>query len=381
MNFKIFSILLITLLLASVMSGQTLRSEKVFFKLEEPKQRSVESSVKEVPGITFLSPSVNESEVFDTDQPEIQILAQISSSTGLESVVLNSRIVEPSSDGKVSQRLDLFPGENTIIIGALAKGGGYSEKRMRIKYSPRQVSLAEKVNNESLYYALIIGIDNYMDPAIASLDNAVRDANRIKEVLLARYTFNKGTVTLLENPRREDIIYALENLARRVTTKDNLFIYYAGHGNFDKKANIGYWLPSNARKISSAEWFNNSQLVDYLKRIDTRHTLLVSDACFSGSIFTMRTAFSDASMAVEKLYDLPSRKAMTSGRVVEVPDESAFSRYLIDRLAKNKDLYYSTNDLFNNIRTAVINNSETVPQYGEIRNVGDEGGEFIFIRK
>jgi len=30
---------------------------------------------------------------------------------------------------------------------------------------------------------------------------------------------------------------------------------------------------------------------------------------------------------------------------------------------------------------AVINNSDAIPEYGEIRNVGDQGGDFIFIRK
>jgi hypothetical protein len=30
---------------------------------------------------------------------------------------------------------------------------------------------------------------------------------------------------------------------------------------------------------------------------------------------------------------------------------------------------------------AVINNSENIPQFGTIQNVGDEGGDFIFIKR
>jgi hypothetical protein len=30
---------------------------------------------------------------------------------------------------------------------------------------------------------------------------------------------------------------------------------------------------------------------------------------------------------------------------------------------------------------AVMNNSENVPQFGTIQNVGDEGGDFIFIKR
>jgi hypothetical protein len=86
-------------------------------------------------------------------------------------------------------------------------------------------------------------------------------------------------------------------------------------------------------------------------------------------------------MAVNKLYELPSRKAMTSGTMTEVPDQSAFLKYMIDRLDKNTEKYLSSEQLFSSFRIAVINNSNVVPQFGEIKDVGDEGGDFIFILK
>ena len=89
----------------------------------------------------------------------------------------------------------------------------------------------------------------------------------------------------------------------------------------------------------------------------------------------------DADKAINMLYELPSRKAMTSGTLTEVPDRSAFVRYLIDRLTENQEKYLTSEQLFSSFRMAVINNSDVVPQYGEIRNVGDEGGDFIFIKK
>ena len=88
---------------------------------------------------------------------------------------------------------------------------------------------------------------------------------------------------------------------------------------------------------------------------------------------------SDATLAINKLYDLPSRKAMTSGTLTEVPDQSAFIKYLIERLLNNSEKYLSSEQLFSSFRIAVINNSNVVPQFGEIKEVGDEGGDFIFI--
>ncbi len=76
-----------------------------------------------------------------------------------------------------------------------------------------------------------------------------------------------------------------------------------------------------------------------------------------------------------------SRKAMTSGTLKQVPDESIFIRYLLKRLDDNEEKYMSSEELFTSFRMAVMNNSQNVPQYGTVQNVGDEGGDFIFIRK
>jgi hypothetical protein len=132
---------------------------------------------------------------------------------------------------------------------------------------------------------------------------------------------------------------------------------------------------------STVKWFRNSTLRDFIGSIQTRHTFLIADACFSGAIFKTRAAFSAPSQGIEKLYELPSRKAMTSGILQEVPDESIFIKYLIKRLEENKENYLSAEELFSSFKTAVMNNSSNVPQFGTIQNVGDEGGDFIFITK
>ena len=137
----------------------------------------------------------------------------------------------------------------------------------------------------------------------------------------------------------------------------------------------------HADDFEKTNWVRNSTLVDYLKEIKSKHTLLISDACFGGSIFSMRSAFGNQDKAFEKLYELPSRKAMTSGRLEMVPDRSSFTHYLLQRLRDNKETYLSSEQLYSSFRLAVINNSDAIPQFGEIENVGDEGGDFIFLKK
>ncbi len=66
-----------------------------------------------------------------------------------------------------------------------------------------------------------------------------------------------------------------------------------------------------------------------------------------------------------------------------VPDKSVFIEYLVKRLNENTEKYLSTEQLFASFKTGVINNSPNgqIPQFGDIRETGDEGGDFIFVLK
>ena len=110
---------------------------------------------------------------------------------------------------------------------------------------------------------------------------------------------------------------------------------------------------------------------------------MISDACFSGSIFKTREAFAAPRASVVKIYELPSRRAMTSGSLTTVPDRSVFVEYLVKRLQENREPYLDSQTLFVSMREAVINNSPTgqTPLYGAITEAGDEGGDFIFVKR
>jgi hypothetical protein len=229
------------------------------------------------------------------------------------------------------------------------------------------------------YYALVIGIQNYTDPQFPRLENPIRDAQMFYNAITSKYTFNEEDVKFLKDATNIEIEQALEDFSKKVKSNDSFVIFYAGHGYLDEAANNGYWIPVNAVRSSRTTWFRNSVLRDYLREIKSKHTLLISDACFGGSIFQSR-GISDASTAIQNLYEHPSRKAMTSGTKNEtVSDESAFLKYLVMRLIENKEKYMPSGQLFNGFLMAVMNNSRTVPQYGVIQDVNDQGGDFIFI--
>ncbi len=313
---------------------------------------------------------------------QLAISGTITDEDGIKSVFVNGQNIVLGQNGIFTVSLPLAPGPNDILFNVIDAKDVSTQKTYTVEMEAPAPVASETIVSDGAYHALLIGGNEYDDPDIVDLDKPIADARSLGAVLEKYYTFEPENITYLENPERSQIIDALDNLRRQLGPEDNLLLFYAGHGYWDKETETGYWIPKNGRKSSTADWFRNTTLTDQLRTIKTKHTLLVADACFSGSIFKSRSVFiAEDQVAIKKLYDLPSRKAMTSGTLTEVPDRSAFLKYLTKRLADNVEKYLPSAELFSSFRRAVINNSDVIPQYGTMQKVGDEGGDFIFIRR
>jgi hypothetical protein len=164
--------------------------------------------------------------------------------------------------------------------------------------------------------------------------------------------------------------------------EDNLVIFYAGHGIWREKEKKGYWLLTDARLTEPGTWLSNGEMLELIAGIPARHTLLITDACFSGSVFKTRSINADKPVAVEKLSERISRVAITSGNDTEVPDKSVFMKHLVKALKENREKYLSAQKMFvNHILEAVMTESMTEPRYGTLELAGHVGGDYIFTRK
>jgi len=76
------------------------------------------------------------------------------------------------------------------------------------------------------YHALIIGNNIYTH--FPSLTTPDQDAHAVAAVLSKQYGFK---TKVLLNATRCDILQALNDFRKTLTDKDNLLIYYAGHGH------------------------------------------------------------------------------------------------------------------------------------------------------
>lgn len=234
------------------------------------------------------------------------------------------------------------------------------------------------------FWAVLIGIDEY--DHWPKLSTAVKDAKAVEELLKSRYGFDAHHIRRITNKEatRQGILDAFEWLVNEAGENDNVLIYYAGHGELDKVS--GYWVPVDARKEKKAAYISNSTVRDYIGGIKAKHVFLVADSCFSGSLFAGATRSKPPVITgryFKEAYDRISRQGLTSGGTEPVSDHgyeghSIFAYYFLKALRDNIEPYLTATSLFDRIAVPVANNSKQTPVSRPIRDVRDEGGEFIF---
>ena len=370
----------------SMSNEPSARARECLLAIGQVKHDRVLSVVDDkAPEISILAPAMINTKIFQpvpNQVSQIEVVGRASDPGGVTRVVVNDQEAVVSATGDFKAVVDLKVGDNDIFVQATDLSRNSLTMSYFIFREDQVITEMASLVEGGKYYALIIGISDYTDPQITDLDGyPVQDAERLAQILTNNYTFVKERTILLLNPGRAAIQRTFDNLSKIITDKDNLLIFFAGHGHYDEETGLGYWFPSDAEKDYTTNWIYNDVLVANLRRIRSRHTLLISDACFSGSIFKTRSAIDEAPEAYQKKYELKSRKAITSGVLQTVPNKSVFFKYLAAQLEENKAKYLSASQLFQDIEIPVGNNSPNTPQFGVIGNVGDEGGDFIFVTK
>ncbi|HET6372897.1 MAG TPA: caspase family protein, partial [Candidatus Polarisedimenticolia bacterium] len=128
------------------------------------------------------------------------------------------------------------------------------------------------------FYALLIGNSRYQK--LAPLQTPARDVEAIASELQSRYGFSTKT---LFDATETQIKLAIRDLAAKVTDKDNVLIYFAGHGAL--KGERGYWLPVDATESSDTNWVSSQQITERAEtELKARRVLIVADSCYSGTM-------------------------------------------------------------------------------------------------
>ena len=319
-----------------------------------------------------------------TEEKSIVLRGIAFDASGVFEVIVNDAEAHLQADGSFQAEVLLALGDNIIQVRATDTRRNTTTREFTIVRRPS----AATSFISGRYFALIIGIDQYKG-TWPSLQNAVRDAKAVEEALREDFRFD-AIITLYDHQAtRAAIIQRFEKLAEVIVSDDNLMIYYSGHGDFKEQLNKGYWVPIDATTASTAGYISNSDIQTFLGGIAAKHTLLISDACFAGDIFRGKTEsipFANNDRYYQEVYRRLSRQAIASGGLQPVMDggrdgHSVFTYYLLKALKSNPNQYFDAGQLFNELKIPVANNSVQTPMFSPVKNTGDEGGQFLFMRK
>ena len=230
------------------------------------------------------------------------------------------------------------------------------------------------------YHALVIGNNEYRD--FPTLKTAVNDAKAVASLLDSAYGFK---VQLMLDATREDIVSALDQYRRILSPKDNLLVYYAGHGYLDYGSGRGYWLPVDAATDTQVRWVSNATITDTLKATDAKHIMLVVDSCYSGTLTRGVTVTLHSPEYLRRMVAKRARVVLTSGGLEPVVDSgdnghSVFANAFLKALRENNGLMDGT-ELFVKVRRPVMLGAPQTPAYADVRFAGHDGGDFLFVRR
>ncbi|TAH40567.1 MAG: caspase family protein [Bacteroidetes bacterium] len=275
-------------------------------------------------------------------------------------------------------------GPSKVEFFSETRDDGFTQHRIKLSGENMETDTETVQISQAKYYALIIAEENYQMTQY-NLKYPKRNADSLYSVLTTKYNFPKSNCVLLNNsPTRTEIFTELDKFVK-LRKNDNLLIFFAGHGLYDKGSGRGYWLTSDySGNLSNT--ISNLDLSGYLKKIKSHHILVISDACYSGSIFNLKPDETGSrAPTMNDIYARKSRQALTSGELEKVPDKSTFFESLMSFLNSNESAYVQLPHLVLNLEKNLMDFHGTSilhkQIYGRLSDCEDYGGEFIFMRQ
>ena len=225
-------------------------------------------------------------------------------------------------------------------------------------------------------HLFIIGIDQYKDHD--NLNSCVKDVSDFKSILIEKFQFEEPEVYELLNQEatNKKIQDALQGYSKRLSDRDNLVIFYSGHGDIINER--GFWVPHDASKDYTT-WLPNETIITLLGAIRAKHIFLISDSCFSNSILV-----ANGKKSTSQYFELKSRwglaSAFNESRDSSEGENTLFGEYILTFLGKSVS-DFKVSDLIQYVKDQYDVNVLQKPQGAPLMLGSHKGGEFVFKLK
>jgi hypothetical protein len=288
----------------------------------------------------------------------------------------------------IDKTLTLMDGLNILEIVAEGIDGGKTVSYKTINVGSSAIADMSKLDRTD--FALIFATDKYDN--WSDLVNPIFDSRTIADELRKTYGFK---VEIIENATQNQMLIKLREYAeKKYKPLDQLFIFFAGHGQYDDTFGEGFIVPKDALANDPAKttYFSHNRLRSVVNNIPIDHIFLAMDVCFGG---TFDQALASSRSLEEELYKEQSqvefltrklqyktRKYITSGGKTYVSDgipgkHSPFAKAFIDALRSRggRDGILTLPELFSYVEPL-----KQIPRFGEFGD-NQPGSDFLFVVK
>ncbi len=364
------------------------RTNKVALDFTKPIKATV------LPEVNWVLPRL---EYTNSEANKVDIKANVNSKVPLKRVtlsVLTSLDEDPmatmdvplltSTSAEFEKNMYLGDGQNYIRITAENEDGGIvSEDRSVIVGMD---ALKDAIAIDRKDYAVFFATDKYDN--WSDLTNPIFDAKAVGKELEERYGFE---VRIVENADQDMVFNTLREYAQRTyKPQDQLFVFFAGHGQYDETFGEGFVVARNSLNNDPGKnsYISHNRLRSNINNIKCEHIMLVMDVCFGGTfdpvLASSRSVYEeiDNSEFIVKKLSLRTRKYLTSGSKEYVSDgtpgsHSPFTVRMLEALKTSggEDRLLTMTEI-----NLYMQKLQTTPRFGSFGQ-DDQGSEFLFIAR
>jgi hypothetical protein len=391
-------VLLVGITTAGGLKAQNVSTRTNEFQIDLSDPTRVANTV--IPVINWITPTAESNYAGET---KYKIKFEIESTSPLKNITITIKenaesgsrgmlSIEPTTEVEkhknvIEKNLTLMDGNNIIEIVAENTDGVKTVSQRTVRVGTAAMADASKLDRSD--YAILFTTNDYDN--WPDLVNPVNDGRMIADELKKNYGYK---VEIVEGGSQSDILKKLREYAeKKYKPLDQLFIFFAGHGQFDQTFGEGFVVTKESQLHDEAKttYLSHNRLRSIINNIPCEHILLAMDVCFGGT-FDQAIAHrgmdddvykeaSQAEMVTRKL-SYKTRRYITSGGKEYVPDgragmNSPFARKMLEALRSRggKDMILSMGEI-----STYIESLKPQPRSGEF---GDNapGSDFIFVIK
>jgi uncharacterized caspase-like protein len=190
-------------------------------------------------------------------------------------------------------------------------------------------------------WAVIIGVNEYIDPNIPDLKYCVADAHLVRDKLVERCGYDDERILLIADdqpkaylrPMKRNLQVQVPAWLKRAEAGDTVLVFFAGHGFLDARAQGFLATLDCERDNLGLTGLRTDELRDMLRQCKATQKLMVLDCCHSGGERGIEVGSSSQELgasfqAAQGLITLASCQKQETSREWEAKGHGLFTYFL-----------------------------------------------------